>query len=482
MKDLEQIISALSKDEIRFYKLFVNRTNSNKNKSRKDVELFDFIRKGKTEDLSTKKILNKLSISNSNNYYQLKNRIYNDLNNSMTWQHISKDKQSLSFSYILLSRVFKNKGELDLSFNYLLKAEKIALKDDLYEILSIIYTEIIELSHELISIDIDRFISLKNHNINILREIDQIDMLLAKIMYDIKTKQNFSLSDVSITNLIEEKIIDTRQNKILTNSSRFKLRLFKMYSRILLQKQDFKTLEKFLLSSYSDFIKDKFFERNNHDEKLTLLTYLVNCLYENKKYKSSLKYVKDLRRSMKEYDGFLEEKYMFYYYNALVLNYGKTDKSKSLETLKEASKNELINKMPAYTSFIYLNTALIYFQTSRYSLAQKNISRLILQHDFVNLDKIFQLQIYIFELILRIELGQNKIALQKINNLKKNFAKTLKLEKYNKENQFISILFDKSNDKNDMSKILSFINNYKLLKSNRNTVIDYVGWLQKLIK
>ena len=371
MKDLEQIISALSKDEIRFYKLFVNRTNSNKNKSRKDVELFDFIRKGKTEDLSTKKILNKLSISNSNNYYQLKNRIYNDLNNSMTWQHISKDKQSLSFSYILLSRVFKNKGELDLSFNYLLKAEKIALKDDLYEILSIIYTEIIELSHELISIDIDRFISLKNHNINILREIDQIDMLLAKIMYDIKTKQNFSLSDVSITNLIEEKIINTRQNKILINSRRFKLRLFKMYSRILLQKQDFKTLEKFLLSSYTDFIKDKFFERNNHDEKLTLLTYLVNCLYENKKYKSSLKYVKDLRRSMKEYDGFLEEKYMFYYYNALVLNYGKTDKSKSLETLKEASKNELINKIPAYTSFIYLKYFINIFSNKSLQLSTK---------------------------------------------------------------------------------------------------------------
>ena len=36
----------------------------------------------------------------------------------MTWQHISKDKQSTSFSYILLARVFKNKGELDISFNY----------------------------------------------------------------------------------------------------------------------------------------------------------------------------------------------------------------------------------------------------------------------------------------------------------------------------------------------------------------------------
>ena len=63
--------------------MFINRTNSSKNKQRKDVELFDFIRKGKNKEISTQKILNKLSISNSNNYYQLKNRIYNDLNNSM---------------------------------------------------------------------------------------------------------------------------------------------------------------------------------------------------------------------------------------------------------------------------------------------------------------------------------------------------------------------------------------------------------------
>ena len=162
-----------------------------------------------------------------------------------------------------------------------------------------------------------------------LSETDQIDMLLAKIMYDIKTKQIFAKSDSSLTNLIEQKIKETKQNKLLINSSRFKLRLFKMYSRILLQNQDFENLEEFLLNSLSEFKKNKFFERSNHDEKLTLLTYLVNCLYENKKYNSSLKYAKELKSSMKEYDGFLEEKYLFYYYNALVLNYGKTDKNKS---------------------------------------------------------------------------------------------------------------------------------------------------------
>ena len=482
MKDLEQIISALSKEEIRFYKLFINRTNSSKNKQRKDVELFDFIRKGKNKDISTQKILNKLSISNSNNYYQLKNRIYNDLNNSMTWQHISKDKQSLSFSYILLSRVFKNKGELDLSFNYLLKAEKSALSEDLYEILSIVYTEIIELSHELISIDIDHFITLKNHNINMLREIDQIDMLLAKIMYDIKTKQNFAKSDSSLTNLIEQKIKQTKQNKLLINSSRFKLRLFKMYSRILLQNQDFENLEEFLLNSLSEFKKNKFFERSNHDEKLTLLTYLVNCLYENKKYNSSLKYAKELKSSMQEYDGFLEEKYLFYYYNALVLNYGKTDKNKSLETLNEASKNEVIKKIPAYTSFIYLNTAVLYFQMKKYSLAQKNISRLILQHDFVNLDTVFQFQIFVFELVLRIELNQKDILNEKITLLKKDFKKLIKSDQFSRESSLIDLISEFCKGKNIEKKLNTFIDKYSNISNDRNTIIDYLSWAKNYFK
>ena len=79
----------------------------------------------------------------------------------MVWQHISKDQQSKSFSFILLSRVFKNKGELDLAYHYLKIAEKEAIKLELFEILAIVYSEIIEVSHELISIDLDKYLKLK---------------------------------------------------------------------------------------------------------------------------------------------------------------------------------------------------------------------------------------------------------------------------------------------------------------------------------
>ncbi len=237
---LDTIVQSLSKEEIRFFKLFVKRTD---NKNRKDVDLFDLMRR-KNGDYTTKDALKKLE-TNPNSYYQVKNRLYHGLNNSMVWQHIWKDQQSKSFSFVLLSRVYKNKGELELSFHYLQKAEKEAIDSELYEVLSIIYSEILQLSHELISIDVDHYIDLKRNNIKILSEIDEMDLLLSKIMYDIKTKQNFSKSDVSLFKLIKTKYNKISKDKKLVNSPRFRMRLFKMYSRLLLQERDYMSLEKF---------------------------------------------------------------------------------------------------------------------------------------------------------------------------------------------------------------------------------------------
>ncbi len=258
---LDTIVQSLSKEEVRFFKLFLKRTES---KNRKDVDLFDLIRR-KNGDYTTKDALKTLK-TNPNNYYQVKNRLYHELNNSMVWQHIWKDKQSKSFSFVLLSRVYKNKGELELSFHYLKKAEKEAIDSELYEVLSIIYSEIIQISHELLSVDVDHYIELKRNNIKILSEIDEMDLLLAKIMYDIKTKQNFGKSDGSLVKLIKTKYGKISKEKNLVNSPRFRIRLFKMYSRLLLQERDYQSLEKFLIESYNEFGTDKLFNIRNPEK------------------------------------------------------------------------------------------------------------------------------------------------------------------------------------------------------------------------
>ena len=473
---LDTIVQSLSKEEVRFFKLFLKRTD---NKNRKDVDLFDCMRK-KKGDFDTKDILKKLE-TNPNNYYQIKNRLYHELNNSMIWQYIWKDKQSKSFSFVLLSRVYKNKGELELSLHFLKKAEKEAIDSELYEVLSIIYSEIIEISHELLSVDVDHYIELKRNNIKILSEIDEMDLLLAKIMYDIKTKQNFGKSDGSLVKLIKTKYGKISKEKNLVNSTRFRIRLFKMYSRLLLQERDYKSLEKFLIESYNDFLKDKLFDRSNHNEKLTLLTYLSNCLYKTKKYKQSLKYSEELLNGMKEYDFFLHDKYLFYYYNILVLNYAKTDKKKALDYLNKASSSEVIKKLPSYNAFIYLNRSLIYYYEDNYKESQKNIARLIMQEDFLLLDKSFQLKILVTDLMIRMMLS-NKNLNDKITSINKNYKSLLLEENYIREKKMIDLIFKKISDGDVVDNKEDLLSSMSDSDSEDIDIISYNIWIKENIK
>ena len=477
MKALDTIINVLSKEEVRFYKLFVGRTNNQQ--ERKDQVLFNLMRKDNSEDLHKRAI--KTLKTSPNNLYQLKHRIYNDLNNSMVWQHISKDQQSQSFSFVLLSRVYKNKGELELSLHYLLKAEKEAIKTELYEILSIVYSEILELSHELLSIDVTKYIKRKKENTKVLLEIEDIDLVLAQVMYQIKTKQNFSKTNPDLLKSLKRKYSNTLKNKAIINSPRFRMRLYKMLSRLLLQNRDYTALEIFLLEIYKDFKKDKLFNRSNHNDKLKLLTFLTNCLYKTKKHTESLKYAKELYRALKEYDGCLEDKYLFYYYNSLVINYAVKDKEKALAVIQKAKKNVVIKKLPTYTTFIYLNTALIYYQQKKYKLSIRSIARLIQQEDFLLLDKSFQLKLYIAELIIRLNVNQEDIIEERIDFIRGEYKSILSDKEFKRDNEVIDLISRLIYDKEiegDIKRILTYLSDDD---SRDLDIISYNDWMRELI-
>lgn len=476
MRHLNNIIQSLSKDEIRFYKLFVGRTKQTK--ERKDLILFDLIKKSPDEKLA-KKITDKLKIT-SNNFYQLKHRIYNDLNNSLVWQHISKDQQSKSFRYVLLARVFKNKGELETAYHYLKIAEKEAINLELYEILSVVYSEVIELSHELISIDLKKYIELKIQNTNVLNEIEQTDLLLAQLMFDIKTKQNFSNSDPQLIEKLTKNYVSASKNNEVLDSPRFKLRLFKMYSRLLLQKKDYEALKEFLVASYEDFISHNIFNRSNHNDKLTLLTYLTNSLYKLKEHKSSLEYAEILKASLEEHDGFLSDKFIFYYYNSLVLNYSVEDRSKALAILDKASKNEVIKKLPAYTTFIYLNTSLIYYYLNDFKNASRNIARLIQQEDFLLLGEVFRLKLQIVELIIKLTLQKNNIVIDLIDNIRSEYKSLLKEERAQRDIKILSIISKIANKEEYSEAIKEFQS--KFISDEDVDIINYNDWLKTIIQ
>ena len=484
MNILFEIINSLNKEESRFYKLFAGRTNSDG--FRKDMILFDFIKKN-GEQYDEQIISEELYRDNKNSFYQLKNRLYKDLNKSMMLQHMSKESDIFTLHFVLLSRVYKRKGKLELSLHYLKKAEKEAENIEAFELLSIIYSEILSLSHDIVSINVEEYIEKKRGNNERLSWFQEMDLLLAAVMNKIKITQNFSKKDESINEILQKTLNNFSKNKKIPKSPKFRIKVFQLVSRVLLQQHDFDALEEYLLHTYKEFTKDKILTKSNHEQKLTMLSYLTNCLFKTHKYQQSLAYAEILKTSINEYDGFLKDKYLFYYYNSLVINYSLSDKNKALEVLKEAKNNDVIQNSPTFSVFIYLNTALIYYDQKKLSLSAKNLSRLMLQDDFVNIGKSFQLKIHVAELIVRYDLNQTDVIDAKSKHIKKTYAKLLKDTNFNRDNQIIEIirLLIYCNNLTNNKQLLKKITDLSAIITDDQAddidVINYNFWLKNLI-
>ena len=117
-----------------------------------------------------------------------------------------------------------------------------------------------------------------------------------------------------------------------------------------------------------EFDKERIFNRKNHHIKLQTLTYLINCLFKKiKNTKSPLGKQTNQLIAMNEYGGFLRDKYMFYYYNGLVINHSKLDNKKAIEILLNAKNDKLIQKSDYHYFFICSNLALQYFDNKQRS-------------------------------------------------------------------------------------------------------------------
>jgi len=481
MNILQKIIAILNKEESRFYKLFASRTNSNK--ERKDVLLFDYIKRH-NEDYDESYIAKKLYKNNKNAFYQLKNRLFKDLNKSMMLQHLGKEKDIYIVQSILLSRVYKRKGDVDLSFYYLMKAEKKALEIEAFELLAIIYAEIIKLSYDMVSIDVEEYIAKQKENKIKQDQIQEIDQILAAASYRIKTVQNFTGKNDTVLNVLEKVVKDFANNKDIPKSPKFRFKVYLTISRILLQKHDFPALESYLLYTYKEFSKDKLFNKTNHEHKLMMLIYLTNCLYKTHKLNKSLGFAEILRKEMDEFGGFLRDKFMFYYYNALVINYSVLDKKEALKILEEARRNSVIKQLPTYTVFIYLNTALIYFDQKKYRMAIKNLSRLLLHDDFVDIGKSFQFKIYIASLIIRFELGDFDTIENRLKYIQRIYKEVLENEDFKRDVQLVKIISkliycnNLQQDEHLLKKINSLITIIDDDTADDVDVINYNLWLK----
>lgn len=482
MDPLISLVKGLNKEETRNFTLLSLRTNEHK--ERKDLDLFDRFRKLKSENEEAK-ISGLLYGTDKNAYYRLKNRLMEDVQAHLLHFHYNFDEHAKIFNQILLSRVMINKKLFDLSLWYLQKAEKKAKQIASAELLELIYNEMVRLSQDLMQLNPEEYIEKRKQNRVQLRKIQAIDDLLSVLSYRLKTSQTFGKKDHRVNEMLQKTIAEFSNPKDLKQNPELRFKIYHAVSRILLQEQNYSALEKYLIKTYSEFSKEKLFDKNNHDTKLQMLTYLANALFKNSKSQLSLQYLHELKNEMENFHRLHYEKYLFYYYNISVNNYAQNETEKALEILLDAKANPIIQKQAVYSGYINLNLAVTYFGLKQYRQALKNLVGLYLHEWYKSLDNGFRFRIAITELLMRYENKDEEFIEVRIQQILKEFPEIIKDTDYKKDIRFIHLIESLNKERLDRKVQKNLIhdylkNTYSGAGRHEDEIINYKDWLENL--
>lgn len=485
MDHLPRLIQGLSREQARYYKLHASRTMHGGD--RLDFRLFDLLRKKGDDEQAQEKFCFRHYKDSKNAWYRLRNRLLDDLNRSLTTLYYDEDEYMHALHMLALYRHFSTLNRQEEARYYLRRAELNAKAIDHHELLDIIYGEYIRISHETLQINPEVYILQRKANREQLEAVRAIDDLLSVVTYRLKTAQNFG-GETPILDLLKQTTDAFLQDKNLKNSPALRFRIYHAVSQVLLQRKDFAALEVYLLKTWREFSKDGLFERGNHDTKLQMLTYIVNTLFKNLKYRQSLKWSDELKSAMNEYNGMLYDKYMFFYYNALVINYSVIDRTKAIEILNEISVLPQIIANSFHQLFVHLNLSVLLFDEGQYKESVKHLTRLYMLDAYKTTDESLKLKIAACDLIARYELEQADVVEYKLKGVKREFRDLLQTPDHEEERELFEILrrllgvARLPEEKNLLEKIRNFIAWKGNIGKNDNQIIDYVNWLRNRLK
>jgi len=216
-----------------------------------------------------------------------------------------------------------------------------------------------------------------------------------------------------------------------------------------------------------------------------MLVFIVNTLFKTEKLNESLKYAEKLKAAMDEFHRIHYDKYLFFYYNSLVINYSRLDRNKAIDILMEMKANEKICANNFYELFIYLNLAVIYFDKKDFHQSIRNLHKIYLLDGYKNADKSLQFKIAIADLIIRYELDDVDTLEYKLKQVKKDFRGMLTEKENSREKEMVDIIssmIKTGRVRNDKLLVKKIQNLLKQEVASDTEIIHYRHWLKEKLE
>ncbi|MEZ4688578.1 MAG: hypothetical protein R3B47_21690 [Bacteroidia bacterium] len=477
MDKLTEIIRSLTKQEVRNFKIYEKRIGADRYE-KKLVKLFDLLRAGKHSEHDNELVSKFYEKSNKNAYYRLKNRLIHNLQKSLIEFHLEVDSRMTVLGTIMLARIFYYKANYKVAFSYLQKAEKQAIQAGAFNLLNLIYDEIISLSKYFFEIDPQQYLALKKERQKEYARVQQVDYMLATLNHRLH-KTNFGERGADLLDQLEEvqhqfDLLPEKQTEAV------RIEVHKVVRNILLQKKDFENLQTYLIKSYEQFEKNQFFNRQNHREKI-LITWIVNTFHKNKRFEASWKWLESLEEALEAYNKLYFHTYLWTYYQSLITYYSSTGKNDKAISLLEGLKEEPAEGEVFYGAFTYLPLISLYFNLGDHKKATENLNELLHTNHYQSLSPPIRMHLAITEVILRIEMEDWNYAHARLKALNRGHRNLLRAEDYAQEKALVSLLRaivtkpEPFQDQRLRKKMEDFLEDAD--REVGSNPIDYVAWL-----
>lgn len=442
MDILERIIENLTSDEVRRFKILSNRFKADEEK--KLLVLFDAIRAGnfdETENDVITQFYGNTSARSKNSYYRLRNKLLSNLEKSLLFYHFNYKSPIESYSNIQLSMLFRDRGLYREAYYNLRKAEKVALEYDQFNLLEVIYDEIVKLGTNF-EVDIDSIIDKRKDNLKKIEFLRANSEILGTVTQQLM-KRNYSRSkrSESVIQTLENIKQQLEEHKGIFQSPSGQIMILKTVVSILIQKSAYRELEQYVKQAFANFDDTGLFDKSNHPTRLLMRIWRINSLLKLLDLEEAEKEIDLLGKELKMYKKQNYNEFAFYYHtsNAYALKLmGNLEEAGA--TLEDAVKQKEILQNEVNELFLLISLADQYFSQGRFQDAADLIKKIMAYKGFSMLDEELRFYILIFEIVNSFESGDFKYAESRFKVLKKSFRHFLKDDFYAKAKKFLEIV------------------------------------------
>ena len=441
MDSIQEIISTLNEEDCSGFRRFLKRTKGNED--RKDLQLFNLFVSNENE--STRHFELELYPKGNNVSYQaVRKRLTRLLTRFIALKLMDSDSSDAShvLSLVNMARYLFGHNLGHQAWKYLIKAERAADKNELFEILNTIYVLQIQHLPTNSPMNHEELIEKWKKNKKQLEDTEQGEIALSLVSRKIDEAGKMGEYQ-SIDSLIKASLNDLNLEEDYLLQPRFVYHIASMNRKKMLREKDYFNLEPFLIEQFELINNRSGFRQKHNYFKLGFLYMICHTLFRNRKFEESFDYLNSLEKELESAPKSLQNEFypktillkanLFLFQNKLSLSIQLLEKTYKKPPVIFSQKDRLN---------VITNLGVAYFYNEEPLKTKKVL--LEINHSDKWCEKImgkeWVLKKSIMEVILHIELEEQSLVDSRLRYLQRSFRDVLIQPKYKRVATYIKFL------------------------------------------